>query len=219
MIIMQTSDAVGRREYIQKKGLGKVIFTHETGDSVCVQYHPKGIRGTSPNRICGGMQPIEIELGGVIPELDSHTRSASNPDPLIARFSPWHACGSIDTYPTYSKKMRRNGDLHLLGATLRLKPGETDTQAAAKQWEETFGIKRNGDTIEFTQARLGFVKGEEGKSEGITEIRIGVEGQKRMEEILWRAKFEGLSVDKDGLVEMLGVRWKFVLAGGEKSKI
>jgi hypothetical protein len=28
-----------------------------------------------------------------------------------------------------------------------------------------------------------------------------------------------LSVDKDGLVEMLGVRWKFVLAGGEKSKI
>ena len=67
MIIMQTLDAVGRRDYIQKKGLGKVIFTHETGDSVCVQYHPKGIRGTSPNRICGGMQPIEIELGGVVP--------------------------------------------------------------------------------------------------------------------------------------------------------
>jgi hypothetical protein len=45
MIIMQTEDAKKRREHIKSKGLAKVIFGHEHGDVVCVQYHPKGIKG------------------------------------------------------------------------------------------------------------------------------------------------------------------------------
>ena len=45
MIIMQTGDAKKRKEYIESKGLAKVIFTHETEDSCTVQYHPKGIYG------------------------------------------------------------------------------------------------------------------------------------------------------------------------------
>ena len=46
MIIMQTEDAKKRREYIEAKKLAKVIFEHEYTDSVCIQYHPKGIKGT-----------------------------------------------------------------------------------------------------------------------------------------------------------------------------
>jgi hypothetical protein len=46
MIIMQTVDALSRKTYVESKELAKVIFHHETDDSVCVQYHPKGIRGT-----------------------------------------------------------------------------------------------------------------------------------------------------------------------------
>jgi hypothetical protein len=47
MIIMQTGDAKKRKEYIESKGLAKVIFMHETEDSCTVQYHPKGIPGMS----------------------------------------------------------------------------------------------------------------------------------------------------------------------------
>lgn len=50
MIIMQTEDAKRRRTFIEEKGLAKVIFQHETGDSVCIQYHPKGIKGESIGR-------------------------------------------------------------------------------------------------------------------------------------------------------------------------
>ena len=47
MLIMQTGDAQKRREYIESKGLAKVIFSHEVKDGgMMVQYHPKGIRGT-----------------------------------------------------------------------------------------------------------------------------------------------------------------------------
>ncbi|KAJ4339754.1 hypothetical protein N0V87_002954 [Didymella glomerata] len=45
MIIMQTEDAKKRREYIESKGLAKVIISQEHGDTVFVQYHPKGIKG------------------------------------------------------------------------------------------------------------------------------------------------------------------------------
>jgi hypothetical protein len=45
MIIMQTEDAKRRKDHIEEKGLAKVIFGHEDGDVVCVQYHPKGIKG------------------------------------------------------------------------------------------------------------------------------------------------------------------------------
>jgi hypothetical protein len=45
MIIMQTEDAKKRREYIEEKELAKVIFKHDYNDVVCVQYHPRGIKG------------------------------------------------------------------------------------------------------------------------------------------------------------------------------
>ena len=45
MIIMQTADAAKRKEYIESKGLAKVIYTNKGKDSMTVQYHPKGIRG------------------------------------------------------------------------------------------------------------------------------------------------------------------------------
>lgn len=48
MIIMQTLDATARRRFIESKGLGKVIYSHEHDDAVCIQYHPKGIPGTNP---------------------------------------------------------------------------------------------------------------------------------------------------------------------------
>ncbi|UPX20536.1 uncharacterized protein EKO05_0010765 [Ascochyta rabiei] len=73
MIITQTEDAKKQRQYIEPKDLAKVITSQEHGDSVFVQYHPKG---------------------GMMPELDSHTPSTNNPTPLESRFSPWHACGS-----------------------------------------------------------------------------------------------------------------------------
>lgn len=45
MIIMQTLDAMARRRYIESNKLAKVIFAHELEDSVCIQYHPRGIFG------------------------------------------------------------------------------------------------------------------------------------------------------------------------------
>ena len=48
MIIMQTEDAKERRNYIESTGLSKVIWGYEHDDVVCVQYHPKGIKGSWP---------------------------------------------------------------------------------------------------------------------------------------------------------------------------
>jgi hypothetical protein len=45
MALMQTSDAAARHSYLQTNGLAQVIFTHDGDDFVCVQYHPKGIKG------------------------------------------------------------------------------------------------------------------------------------------------------------------------------
>jgi hypothetical protein len=45
MIIMQTEDAIARRDYLQSNKLANVIFSHESEESVCIQYHPKGIKG------------------------------------------------------------------------------------------------------------------------------------------------------------------------------
>ena len=45
MIIMQTEDAKKRRQYIESRGLAKVIIAQEDDDTVFVQYHPKGIKG------------------------------------------------------------------------------------------------------------------------------------------------------------------------------
>jgi hypothetical protein len=117
--------------------------------------------------------------------------------------------------------MKRHADLHLLGATLRLKPGEEDTQGAAKQWEDVLGAKAQGAEVIFTTARMGFVKGVEGQPEGIVEIRIGVQGRETLKGIFERATEEGLKVDeRQGLVSMLGVRFIFVEFSGEaKSRL
>jgi hypothetical protein len=45
MIIMQTENATKRRQYIESQGLAKVITAQEHGNTVFVQYHPKGIKG------------------------------------------------------------------------------------------------------------------------------------------------------------------------------
>jgi len=196
MIIMQTSDATARRKHIEENNLGKIIFTHEVegGESVCVQYHPKGVPG------------------GVIPELDSHCVTPSNPDPLGSSVSPWHACGPTATQGNYLPIMRRNRDLHLIGATLRLRSEETNTQNAAQRWEKVFGVKSSGSGIQFTNATMNFISGEHGQADGIVDITIGVEGRRRLEEILWRAKVEGIAASSSGGFEMFGVNWKFVLA-------
>lgn len=47
MIIMQTGDAAARRKFVESQNLTKVIYGYEHDDCVCVQYHPKGIAGTS----------------------------------------------------------------------------------------------------------------------------------------------------------------------------
>ncbi|KAF2009478.1 hypothetical protein BU24DRAFT_75694 [Aaosphaeria arxii CBS 175.79] len=189
MIIMQTEDARKRREFIEKNSLSKVIWGYDHGDTVCVQYHPKGIKG------------------GVIPELDSHAPSPNNPTPLKSRFSPWHACGS--DHKVYYPGMKRASHLSLEGCVLRLAPGDVGHEAAARQWEEIFGVVRSRDLLAFTNARVGFVPGEEGKHEGIVSITVGVRGKENLEGILERAKKEGLC--GNGWIEMVGVKWHFVL--------
>jgi hypothetical protein len=212
MIIMQTIDAIARKELIESAGLSKVIFCHELDDAVCVQYHPKGIKGSiHPNS--ESMFSTNGHIGGIIPELDSHHSTPSNPTPLLARFSPWHTCGPPSKHSTYAAGMRRQADLHLLSTTLRLKPMDTDTVDASKQWEQVFGVKAEGAEVAFTNATLKFIPGLAGEPEGIVEIRIGVEGKKRLGAIIELAKDERVVVDeREGAVEMLGVRFHFVLA-------
>ncbi|KAI9709946.1 MAG: hypothetical protein M1820_003024 [Bogoriella megaspora] len=198
MVIMQTTNAAKQKERIEAKGLAKVIYTHEEDDSICVQYHPKGIKG------------------GIIPELDSHKETASNPSPLRTPFSPWHACGSLSTYPTYSSIMKRHSDLSLVGAILRLAPGDTETEAASRQWEQIFGIPRSRDLLAFTNARLGFIRSQDGEQEGLVSITIAVEGKANFDGILERASKAGLCAD--GWINMCGVRWYFADAGEPKLK-
>lgn len=45
MIIMQTEDAEKRRDHIKANNLARVIFEQQHEDAVCVQYHPKDIKG------------------------------------------------------------------------------------------------------------------------------------------------------------------------------
>ncbi|OAX81462.1 hypothetical protein ACJ72_04201 [Emergomyces africanus] len=189
MIIMQTMDARKQRSHIESKGLGKVIHLSERADSVCIQYHPKGIRG------------------GVIPELDSHRATPTNPEPVASRFAPWHACGK--DYDSYSRGMKRTADLHLVDVTCRLAPGDGDIDAALKQWEETFGISRGPESLQFTNARMRFLSGMQGQSEGLAGITIAVQGEGRLKGIFDRARELNLPLG-DGWVDMLGVRWCFV---------
>ncbi|KAF2641192.1 hypothetical protein P280DRAFT_399231 [Massarina eburnea CBS 473.64] len=197
MIIMQTEDAKKRREYIEDKGLSKVIWGYEHDDVTCVQYHPRGLKG------------------GMMPELDSHAPSNHNAAPLQTRFSPWHACGS--DYDTYSAGMKRVSHLSLEGCVLRLAPGDVGHEAAARQWEEIFGVARSRDLLAFTNARLGFVSGREGIKEGLLSITVGVRGKDRLHGILDRASKEGLC--GDGWINMCGIRWYFVLTGYDGTKV
>ncbi|KIW76587.1 hypothetical protein Z517_09031 [Fonsecaea pedrosoi CBS 271.37] len=196
MIIMQTLDAASRRKYIESRNLARVIFHHSHGDVECVQYHPKGI------------------AGGMMPELDSHTPSATNSTPLESPFSPWHACGS--DYPKYSAGMRRRAHLKLVRAVLRLAPGQTDVHAAAQQWQDYFGVERRGSELVFTNARLSFVPGVEGSPEGLESITIAVQGKERLDKMLRVVSDEGLC--GNGWTNMLGVKWYFELQGEENDQ-
>ncbi|OQV03252.1 hypothetical protein CLAIMM_08318 [Cladophialophora immunda] len=193
---MQTLDAAGRRKYIESNNLAKVIFDHPHGDVECIQYHPKGI------------------AGGMMPELDSHAPSATNPTPLESPFSPWHACG--EDYARYSAGMKRCAHLKLVRATLRLAPGQTDVAAAAQQWQDYFGVEKQGSELVFTNARLNFVPGVDGLPEGLESITIEVQGKERLAKMLDVVSKEGLC--GDGWTNLLGVKWFFVLKGEGEGK-
>jgi hypothetical protein len=143
----------------------------------------------------------------MMPELDSHAPSLTNPTPLDSKFSPWHACGA--EYERYSAGMKRCAHLRLQSVTLRLAPGQTDVQGAAQQWQDYFGVQRQNDRLHFTNAHVQFAKGEYGKSEGLENIVVEVAGQKRFDRLLETVRQEGLC--GDGWTDLLGVKWYFVL--------
>jgi hypothetical protein len=215
MIIMQTEDAKKRREHIESNGRAKVIFKHEHGDAVCVQYHPKGIKGRPWTLFCTQhVQPSLLGIaGGMMPELDSLTPGPNNPTPLKSRFSPWHACGS--DHKVYYPGMKRSEHLTLEGCVLRLQPGDNDHEAASRQWEEVFGVARSRDLLAFTNARLGFIAGREGQSEGLASITVGVNGRDKIDAIRARAKQAGVSTD--GRINMCGAQWNISLTGHGKA--
>jgi hypothetical protein len=153
--------------------------------------------------------------GGMMPELDSHAPSPVNPTPLKSRFSPWHACGPDHT--AYYPAMERSAHLSLEGCVLRLQPGDYGHEAAARQWEEIFGVERSRNLLAFTNARLGFVPGQRGRPEGLVSLTIGVRGRDRLDAILHRAREAGFC--NDGDVQMCGVKWNFVLTGYEDAKL
>ncbi|EOA88309.1 uncharacterized protein SETTUDRAFT_107956 [Exserohilum turcica Et28A] len=191
MIIMQTEDAEKRRDHIKANNLARVIFEQQHEDAVCVQYHPKDIKG------------------GMIPELDSHKPGPTNPTPLKTRFSPWHACGS--NVESYTPGMKQTGHLSLEGCVLCLQPGDVGHEAAARQWEEVFGVARSRDLLAFTNARLGFVRGRPGLAEGLVSITVGVQGKEQYESILERARKAGICSGR--CIEMCGVKWYLTLTG------
>lgn len=195
MIIMQTEDARARRKYIEENKLAKVIWGHDHGDIVAVQYHPKGIPG------------------GMMPELDSHAPSPDSPTPLKSRFSPWHACGS--DHKTYYPGMKRAAHLSLEGCSLQI-AADQNHEEAARKWEEIFGVGRSRDMLAFTNARLGFSRGYPGQPEGLISITVGVNGKEKLEGIWERAKKEGLTEDR--WINMCGVKWYLVLTGHGETK-
>lgn len=152
-----------------------------------------------------------------MPELDSHQPSPENPEPLLSPFSPWHASGP--DHDAISTAMRQSSYLQILSVACRLKSGDSDTENAAKAWERIFGVKREGDELVFTNARLKFVKGVDQMPDGLESITIGVDGKRRYEHLLKLAESEG--VRGDGGVFMLGIQWHFVMLenGMERSKI
>lgn len=154
-------------------------------------------------------------VGGMMPELDSHAPGPNNPTPLKSRFSPWHACGT--DHKAYYPGMKQSAHLSLEGCVLRLQPGDYGHEAAARQWEDMFGVARSRDLLAFTNARMGFVPGREGHTEGLISITVGVRGQEQLDAILRRA--EEANVCKEGRTRMCGVQWNFVLAGHAEPKL
>lgn len=149
----------------------------------------------------------------MIPELDQHMAEADNPTPLTSRFSPWHACGL--SYRKYSDGMRQSEHLSLEGCILQLEPGDVEHEAAARQWEEIFGIAKSRDLLAFTNARLGFIPGKEGQAGGLVSITVGVGDKLELDGILQRAREVGLYEDHQ--IKMCGILWYFVLTGYSKS--
>ena len=144
-----------------------------------------------------------------MPELDSHDVTSTNPDPLGYPFSPWHACGG--DYPSYSTGMKRCAHLRLVSVTCRLQPGDTDIEAARRQWGDTFGIPKMGDSLQFTNAQMGFVEGHEGGNDGLATISISVTGDERLKSVFDQAQRFGLPHNQtDRWVDMLGIKWYFV---------
>mgnify|MGYP006877410597 CR=1 FL=1 len=149
-----------------------------------------------------------------MPELDSHAPGPNNPTPVQTRFSPWHACGQQSDI--YIPSMKKSGHLNLEGCTLRLQPGDVGHEAASRQWEEIFGVGRSRDMLAFTNARLGFIRGQEGQPEGLVAVTIGVRGKERLDAILERAQNAG--VCGNGWIAMCGIKWYFVLTGYDEFK-
>ncbi|KAF2455874.1 hypothetical protein BDY21DRAFT_395271 [Lineolata rhizophorae] len=198
MIIMQTEDAAARRAFIETNGLAKVIHSHSSDDADCVQYHPKGIKG------------------GIMPELDTQHPSPDHPSPLTTRLSHWHACGPSSRYAAYLPAMQLTSHLALSRLALRLAPGNADVVGAAAQWSELFGIARGDAAGELAFAdgvKVEFLAGEEGKREGLEEVRVDVRGRDKLMEMLGRASRLGLC--GDGWIRMVGVRWVFLLVGSD----
>lgn len=93
-----------------------------------------------------------------------------------------------------------------------------DHEAAAREWEDIFGIPRSRDLLAFTNARIGFICGVEGQPDGLVPITIGAEGRDEFNAILDRAREEGLC--GDGHINMLGVKWYFTcMDEGAKTKL
>lgn len=111
--------------------------------------------------------------------------------------------------------MKKYSHLHLASALLRLAPGDWDTEGASRQWETIFGVGMSRDLVAFTNARMGFVRGVEGKPEGLESITITVNGGDQMDAILQRASEAG--VCGEGYLDMCGVKWYIRYAGGGKS--
>jgi len=198
MLIMQCPSASSRRSYIESQNLGRVIFSYDHGEVECVQYHPKTVPG------------------GVISECDSHG-GGERQGGLEKRMGRWHACGT--DWKRYSGIMERRTRLGFRGVVCRLDEGESDTEHAARRWEEVFVDSRKGNTIQFWGGvELEFLAGEKGKREGIEIIKLDVDGKQRLDELLERAGKEGLKRVSENSIEMLGIIWVFLLRGQNETR-
>jgi hypothetical protein len=150
----------------------------------------------------------------MMPELDSHAPGPNNPTPVRSRFSPWHACGP--DVNSYTLGMKRTQHLTLEGCVLRLQPGDHGHEAAARQWEEIFGIARSRDLLAFTNTRMGFIPGREGHADGLVSITVGVKGKDEYKAILERAGKAGIC--RGGWIEMCGIKWFLALTGHGESR-